>query len=112
MPESKVGEYHTTLLRPDHKYFYKMTSRISWWAASTDSNIVSFVWQVPPAVPAEFSAEAGDAKIMLSWQPVTTLIDGSVVDKKILYQVSRSEGGKEFKRSATRSARHSSPILT
>jgi len=93
----KIGEYNTTLLRADHKYFYKMRSRISWWAASTDSNIVSFVWQVPPAVPQGFSVKAADATIMLSWQPVSTLIDGSKVDKEVFYQVSRSEGGKEFK---------------
>ena len=92
----KVGEYNTSLLRPDHKYFFKMTSRISWWAASTDSNIVSFVWQIPPSVPAAFSVEGGDSKIMLSWQPVSTLIDGSNAKKEILYQVSRSEGGKDF----------------
>jgi len=92
----KAGEYKTSLLRTDHKYFYKITSRISWWAASTDSNIVSFVWQIPPSVPAGFAVTSDDAKIMLSWQPVTSLIDGSATRKKILYQVSRSEGGKEF----------------
>ena len=92
----RIGEYTTSLLRPDHKYFYKMTSRISWWAASTDSNIVSFVWQIPPSIPGGFTVEAGDSRIALGWQPVTTLIDGSTTNKKILYQVSRSEGGKEF----------------
>ncbi len=92
----RVGEYKTSLLRPDHKYFYKMTSRISWWAASADSNIVSFVWQIPPGVPSGFSAVAEDGRIMLSWQPVTTLVDGSPADKQVLYQVSRSEGGKDF----------------
>jgi hypothetical protein len=94
----KIGEYQTSLLRPDHKYFYKMTSRISWWAASADSNIVSFVWQIPPAVPSGFGAVAEDGRIMLSWQPVTTLVDGSSADRQVLYQVSRSEGGKEFAR--------------
>lgn len=92
----RVGEYTTALLRPDHKYFYKMTSRISWWAASTDSNIVSFVWQIPPAVPAGFAASPKDGSIMLSWQPVTKLVDGSPADHNVLYQISRSEGGKEF----------------
>ncbi|MEJ2136275.1 MAG: hypothetical protein P8X86_13665 [Desulfofustis sp.] len=92
----RVGEYNTSLLRPDHKYFFKMTSRISWWAASTDSNIVSFVWQTPPSVPAGFKVESGDGQAALSWQPVTTLIDGSAAKKKVLYQVARSEGGKEF----------------
>lgn len=92
----RLGEYQTSLLRPDHKYFYKMTSRVSWWAASSDSNIVSFVWQIPPAVPAGFAAAAKEGSILLTWQPVTTLVDGSSADKKVLYQVSRSEGGKDF----------------
>ncbi|NNK13908.1 MAG: hypothetical protein HKP52_06695, partial [Desulfofustis sp.] len=81
----RVGEYNTSLLRPDHKYFFKMTSRISWWAASTDSNIVSFVWQTPPSIPEAFKVEPGDGKIALSWQPVTTLIDGSAAKRKVLY---------------------------
>jgi len=93
----RIGEYNTTLLRSDHKYFYKMRSRISWWAASTDSNIVSFIWKVPPSVPQELTVKSADSKIMLSWQPVTTLIDGSTVDQKVFYQVSRSDGGKEFR---------------
>lgn len=95
--QRRVGEYNTTLLRPDHKYFFKMTSRISWWAASTDSNIVAFVWQTPPSVPAGLKVEPGDSQIALAWQPVTTLIDGSAAKKKVLYQISRSEGGKEFR---------------
>jgi len=92
----RAGEYQTALLRPNHKYFYKMTSRISWWAASDDSNIVSFVWQTPPAVPAGFAVAARDGSIMLNWQPVTTLVDGTSADQQVLYQVSRSEGGKDF----------------
>lgn len=92
----RVGEYQTSLLRPDHKYFYKITSRISWWAASDFSNIVSFVWQIPSSVPAGFKVTTGDGKVTLSWQPVTTLIDGSATEKKIYYQVLRSEGGKDF----------------
>ncbi len=92
----KVGSYNTTLLRPDHKYFYKIKARISWWADSNDSNIVSFVWQIPPSVPAGFTVQGGDSKIILSWEPVTTLIDGSAIDNPVLYQVSRSEGGKDF----------------
>lgn len=92
----KVGEYKTSLLRSDHKYFFKITSRTSWWAASTDSNIVSFVWQIPTSAPAGFTVEPGDSRIMLSWQPVTTLIDGKMAKHPVSYQVFRSEGGKDF----------------
>ena len=93
----KVGEYQTSLLRPDHKYFYKMTARTSWWAASGDSNVVSFVWQIPPTVPEGLTPQPKDGSIVLSWKPVKTLVDGSTTDKQVLYQVSRSEGGKQFK---------------
>jgi hypothetical protein len=94
--KSKVGTYNTSLLRADHKYFFKIRARNSWWASSTDSNIVSFVFHIPPSVPTGFSAIGEDSRIVLSWDPVTTLIDGETVDSAISYQVFRSEGGKDF----------------
>ncbi|MDX9896963.1 MAG: hypothetical protein RBS34_16050 [Desulfofustis sp.] len=92
----KVAVYQTSLLRPGHKYFFKVRSRTSWWAASADSNIVSFVWTQPPVAPAGLSATPGDSLISLSWEPVTTLVDGRPVEGSITYQLLRSEEGKEF----------------
>lgn len=92
----KVGEYNTSLLRADHKYFFKIRARNSWWASSADSNIVSFIFQIPPSVPGGFSVVGEDSRIVLSWEPVTTLIGGKTADSEVSYQVFRSEGGKEF----------------
>ena len=92
----RTAEYRTSLLRSGHKYFFKVRSRNSWWAASADSNIVSFLWHIPAAAPENLQAVADDSRISLSWKPVATLIDGSAADGKISYQVLRSQGGKEF----------------
>lgn len=92
----KTAVYQTSLLRPGHKYFFKVRSRNSWWAASADSNIVSFVWAVPPSAPAGLSAEVADSRISLNWQPVTTLVDGSDAEGDITYQLFRSDKGQEF----------------
>ena len=51
-PESnRQGTYETSLLRSGHKYFFKVHARTSWWAASPDSNIVSFIWHTPAKGP-------------------------------------------------------------
>jgi hypothetical protein len=92
----RMGEYRTSLLRSDHKYFYKIRARNSWWAASDDSNIVSFIWHVPASPPVSISAAASDTRISLSWPPVTTLLDGRPAEGAISYRVLRSENGKEF----------------
>ncbi|PIE64608.1 MAG: hypothetical protein CSA26_07665 [Desulfobacterales bacterium] len=94
--KERVAEYQTSLLRPRHKYFFKVRSRNSWWADSADSNIVSFVWNIPAQPPTGLTAQAADSRITLNWQPVTKLIDNRDIDGSISYQVMRSTGGKEF----------------
>lgn len=92
----RTAVYQTSLLRPGHKYFFKVRSRNSWWAASGDSNIVSFVWALPPVAPSGLNAEVADSRVTLNWQPVTSLVDGSAVEGDISYQLFRSDEGKEF----------------
>jgi hypothetical protein len=89
--------YESSLLRSGHKYFYKVRSRTSWWADSADSNIVTFVWFQPTAAPAGLTANPGDRRVELQWQPVTTFKDGSAVDMAMKYQVLRKVGGQDFK---------------
>ena len=38
------ARYHESLLRPNHRYFYKVRSQAGWRLTSKDSNIVSFRW--------------------------------------------------------------------
>ena len=92
----KTATYETTLLRPGHLYFFKVRSRTGWWAESEDSNIVSFMWNIPPAAPDNLTVRPGDSRVLLAWQQVTTHMDGSPVVEPVVYQVYRSLAGGPF----------------
>ena len=94
--KDRQATYKTVLLRPGHKYFFKVNARTSWWAASSDSNIISFVWHIPAKGPQGMTAKAADSSAMISWQPVTKLMDGQDVAYPILYQVQRSKDNTSF----------------
>lgn len=94
--ERKTKEYVSGLLRSGNKYFFKVRSRTSWWAASGYSNVVSFVYHTPPAAPRDVAAEIGANRVELSWSPVEELIDGSPVDLPLSYLVLKSEDGKNY----------------
>lgn len=88
--------YKTTLLRPGNLYFFKVRSRTGWWAESEDSNIVSFMWNIPPAAPADFFAQAGDGRVKLVWSAVMAHMDGSPISEPVGYRIYRSQGGAPF----------------
>ncbi len=92
----RQATYNSTLLRPGNLFFFKVRSRSGWWAESADSNIVSFMWNIPPNAPAEFSAEAADNRIMLQWSDVNTYVDETEIQEPVRYQVYRSMGGGPF----------------
>jgi len=77
-------------------YFFKVRSTAGWWATSKDSNIVSFLWNIPAMAPENLQATADDGVITLSWQPVTSHRDGSALSEDVLYQVFRRTGGGAF----------------
>ncbi len=92
----RIATYQTSLLRSGDKYFFKVRSRTSWWAASGDSNIVSFIWHTPTKAPEGVTAKIGDGQVTVHWKPVTAYMDGSKVDMPVEYQVLRSKGGQGF----------------
>jgi hypothetical protein len=92
----KTATYETTLLRPGNMYFFKVRSKAGWWAESDDSNVASFLWNIPAMAPEGLKAEVGDSRITLTWQPVTRHRDGTPVTEQVRYQVFRSEGGNAF----------------
>ncbi|MDU9050207.1 MAG: fibronectin type III domain-containing protein [Candidatus Electrothrix sp. Rat3] len=92
----RAASYEIGLLRPAHKYFFKVHSRTGWLTPSADSNQVSFTWETPPAVPQNLAAKASDSMVSLRWQPVSGYVDGSKADN-IKYQVSRQEDKGSFK---------------
>ena len=96
--KKRRADYMLTDLRPGYKYFFKIRSRTSWFAESADSNIITFVWNIPAKAPEGLTAKAGNGQVVLNWQPVTALQDGSALEKPLQYQIWRSAGGKEFEK--------------
>ena len=94
--QPKTAVYNATLLRPGHLFFYKIRSKSGWWAESADSNIVSFMWNMPPGIPEQPSAQAGDTEITLTWKAVTTHMDGTEISEPVQYQLYRSGAGGPF----------------
>jgi len=92
----KTATYNATLLRPGHLFFFKVRSKSGWWAESADSNIVSFMWNIPPGVPEKPVDQADDKKVILKWKVVTTHMDGSEIREPVRYQLYRSRGGGPF----------------
>jgi len=92
----KTATYEATLLRPGNLYFFKVRSKTGWLAESGDSNLVSFIWQIPPMAPTALTAEVKDSTVAMHWQPVTAHIDGTSITEPVRYQVSRSLGGAAF----------------
>jgi hypothetical protein len=96
--KKRLATFKMTDLRPGYKYFFKVRSRTSWFAESADSNIITFVWQIPAKAPEGLTAKVGNRQIVLNWLPVTSLRDGSPADKSLQYQIWRSTGGKDFEK--------------
>ncbi|MEE4242744.1 MAG: hypothetical protein V2I36_14855 [Desulfopila sp.] len=94
--ERNTTEYLSGMLRSGNKYFFKVRSRTSWWAASADSNIVSFVFHTPAGAPVDLKAVSAEGSVRLSWSPVTTLVDGSPAEFPLTYQVMKSRDGRQY----------------
>lgn len=90
---AKTASYSSTLLRPGHIYLFMVRSRSGWWAESEDSNVVSFMWNIPPAAPEKLTVQGVDRGVALTWLPVTTHPDGSIIREPVKYQMYRSTGG-------------------
>jgi hypothetical protein len=88
--------YEDSDLQPGYRYLYKVRSRAGWWYFSQDSNIVSFVWRVPPAAPEDLEVKSGDRQLILHWAPVKQNIKGSFLKKVPVYQVYRRSGGADY----------------
>ena len=93
----KKGSYTESLLRPQHRYFYKVRATTSWNLPSRDSHIISFVWETPTAAPTAVTVTVGDNMLDLSWQPPTTFLDGAPLSGSLSYEVFRSRDGKGFR---------------
>lgn len=88
--------YKEGYLQNGYRYLYKVRSRVGWWYPSADSNVVSFIWNVPPKAPQGLRTEAGDRSLVLRWDPVTENSKGAPLEHPVLYQVYRRSGSEEF----------------
>ncbi|MEA1933842.1 MAG: fibronectin type III domain-containing protein [Thermodesulfobacteriota bacterium] len=95
--KNMTAEYHESLLRPNHRYFYKVRSRAGWLLAGRNSNIVSFLWNTPVDAPLNLKIKTGDKAVTLSWKKPAGLLDGSPVMDPIFFQVVRSQTGDNFR---------------
>jgi len=93
LPEDggRTVQYVETLLRPRHRYFFKVRARTGWWSASRDSNLVSFVWDTPAQAPADLAIKTGDRVLSLTWKESKFLLDGTAITGPLVYQVFRSK---------------------
>lgn len=92
----KTATYTSTLLRPGHIYYFMVRTRTGWWAESADSNVISFLWNIPAAAPEKLEVRSTADGVALTWLPVTAHRDGSIIREPVKYQVYRSQGGGPF----------------
>lgn len=98
VPVAAKGQltYREALLRPKHRYFYRVRSKAGWLVSSEVSNTVSLLWETPPQAPETFRIKPGDRALTLIWQAPVGLLDGSVVSDPYRYQLYRSIDGETF----------------
>lgn len=89
--------YQETLLRPQHRYVYKVRTRAGWFVSSDDSNIISLTWDVPLDAPQNLQTLPGDRQVKVSWEPPLALLDGSPVTEPLHYELFRAKGDSDFK---------------
>jgi len=92
----RTAVYQEGDLRSGYRYFYKIRSLAGKWYASGDSNVVSFVWYLPPKMPAGLEAEAGDRSVTLRWEPVRENTADTPLEQPVRYQVFRRTGSEDF----------------
>jgi hypothetical protein len=79
-------------LVPDHRYYYRVAAYDQDGYNGGWSQTLSHAWGWLPQAPGDFKAVPGDKMVSLSWNPVTTLQDGSPVRDFAGYLVYRLSG--------------------
>ena len=93
---TRTAVYTEGFLRNGYRYLYKIRARAGWWYPSGDSNVVSFVWAVPPKAPQSLRVEAGDSSVAISWDPVMENIEAKPLEHSVRYQIYRKRGNEDF----------------
>jgi len=64
--KKRQARYTEAILRPGHRYVYKVQTKAAGGLVSDDSNTVSFFWDSPAKAPEELTTEAADSRITLA----------------------------------------------
>ncbi len=83
------GQYSETLLRPEHRYIYKVKTKAGWRLISDESNQVAFLWFSPPESPRDLQVLAGDQQVTLNWYPVAKMVNGEPLSAALRYRIYR-----------------------
>jgi fibronectin type 3 domain-containing protein len=94
--DTGIVAYKEAYLQSGYRYLYKVRSRSGRWHSSHDSNVVSFVWSVPPKAPQGVQLESGDRTITLTWEPVRMNIKETPLAHDPTYQVYRKNDDSYF----------------
>lgn len=58
---SRQGSWEDAPMQAGRKYFFKLRSKSGWLSESDDSNLISFIWEKPSAMPKQAAAPAAVA---------------------------------------------------
>ena len=83
-------------LQPGFVYIYSVRSSSGWQIVSKPSNQLVVRVESPLASPTDLQIEVGDQQLSLSWQPVTSRLDGASLPEPARYQLWRSTDGTNF----------------
>ena len=92
----KLRRYHFNdrSLEPGLRYYYLVRAVRGWRSVSDPARSPSFAWYTPPAAPKRLSAKAWDGYVFLSWEPVTSFLDGRPAQSSLFkYRIYRFEPG-------------------
>ncbi len=84
--------YQDRDLRPERRYYYKVAAYDPDGYLGAWSPALSHAWGLLPRAPQELKARAGDKVVLLTWNPVTQLQNGSPLTELAGYRVYRRSG--------------------
>jgi len=95
-PERRTYQYRDTAVRPGTVYEYRLHAYNASGAAGPAPEAVAVHYDVAPLSPQGFALERRNRLIVLSWQPVSTLVDGRAAEDIAGYNVFRRLETEEF----------------
>lgn len=94
--QSDRVRYRDEALEPGYRYFYQIVGFDRDGRPGLASPVVAHVWDVLPQAPQNLEGQAGDRQVMLTWPPVSLLVNGRPLPGTVTYNVYRQAPGNAF----------------